>query len=440
MKYIGGLMLMIVSTTLAAQTRFDGLEQCLDFARQHNLALQTEKLNHSISEQKVKSAWAALLPQIKAFGTLDNNISLPVQLVPAQLLGGNEGEYAKLKFGTQYAASYGAEASLSLLNVAQWKNIKSAQYGEQANVYQAIDRELNVIEQVIASYYFALLSREAVSLNRELVEASDSLLHSAQARLDNGLIERLDYNRVKALNLESIQQLEESKVAFEKNVNALKLLCGLQSGDSLQITETISDSFSKNKTPSALTVTTESLPRYQVLSSRKLQAEEEWKRQRARIMPEISLYARYARQAFRDEFNFFSGDQPWFDVGVAGVRAEWSLFTGFNRQSSIKQASIQTKIAQQEFENYVLQAEKELDDLKLNHRVSAQGVVHWMDHYNLNSVNYHLAGEKYTQGVYTIDQYITIYQELVRSQNQYLNKLASYLVYESMIITRNALK
>jgi outer membrane protein TolC len=432
--------LLLVSGSLAAQTKFESLAQSLSYTRQHSPLLKSENLSASISDERLRMAWAGILPQVKAFGTFDNNIRLPVQLVPAQLFGGSEGDYAKVQFGTQYNATYGAEASISLINIANWKNIQSAKLAEKAGEYQAADRELTLLEQVTTTYYMALLSREASGLNQELVNASDSLLKAAEVRLSNGLIEPLEYNRVKAIKLESEQQLQESQTSYERNINLLKSLAGIHLKDTLILTENFSQIVTDHASSSALTVSGSALPRYHMLAYRKRQAQEELKRSRSKILPELSLYARYARQSFSNEANVFGSDRPWFDVGVVGLRAEWNLFNGFNRQATIRQASLQSQIAHEELQAYTLQADKELEELRINHLLSAESLQRYSAHYQLNSDNYQIAGEKYAQGIYTIDQYITIYQERVRSQNQYLAKLANYFIYESLVRSKNALQ
>lgn len=430
------LFLIIATIPAFGQVRVESAEKCLEYVRLHNLSLQNESLNEEVSRVRLRAAWALMLPQIKAFGTLDDNISLPVSLVPAQFLGGPEGEFAEVQFGTQYTATYGAEASLSLINASNWKNIKAASYGQDVARYQHLNQEQTILEQATTAYYLAILSREASLLNKELVNANDSLVHVAEARFNNGVIEPLEYNRIKAIFLESQYQLSESEAQYDKNINALKVLMGVNEKDSLLLTEQIGSTLT-SQSPTTLTATADQSARYKLASSRVLQSEQEWKRQQARIFPEISLYARYTRQTFSNEFDVFGGNQPWFDVAVVGVRAEWNLFTGFNRHASIRQASLQSKIAQRDAELSALQTKKEFDDLELNHRSAAFGLGRYTEHFQLNRTNYAAASEKYKQGVYTMDQFITVYQEMVRSQNQYLSRLANYLVYDSIIKIKN---
>jgi outer membrane protein TolC len=422
-----------------AQVQFNTLDDAIAHAKTNNPSLKAEGLNQQISDQRLKSAWSTLLPSVRAFGTLDNNISLPVQLVPAQFLGGPEGEFAKVQFGTQFASTYGAEANLTLVNASNWKNIKVNSLGKESSRYQYQDRALSMTEQVITAYYFSLLSRESIILNKELLDAADSLLSAASVRLENGMIEPLEINRVKSLFLETETQLKESEGAYNKNINALKALVNIAEKDSLILSESIAPALGKSQ-PSSLSISFTQLPRHRMLTSRYQQSVEEMKRQQLRVLPELSVYGRYTRQAFNNDFEIFSSSQSWFDVGVVGLRAEWNIFSGFNRQSSIRQASLQSQSAQFELENYTRQSEKELEELSINHHVAAEGLAKFTEHFELNAMNHRIAGDKYTEGVYTIDQYVTIYQERVRSQNQYLSKLANFLIYESMIQSRNLLK
>jgi outer membrane protein len=431
-------LLALGCTSVYGQIQFNTLTECLDYSKKNNPTLKIDQLNLKISREKITAAWSAFLPQVKAFGTFDDNIKLPVQLIPAQAFGGPEGEYTKLKFGTHYTATYGAEASLPLLNVSNWKNIKSSHFAEEASLFQAKDHELNITEQIITAYYFALLTREAAALNEALVKAGDSLLSAADIRLQNGLIETLEYNRVKALYLESFQQWKESQGAHQKNLNSLKVLAGLSERDSIILNENVGGALQQNQA-SSLTAIAQQLPRYKMLSAKTFQAEEDLKRQRSKILPELSMYARLSRQRFSNELDFHSSQQPWFDVAVIGLRAEWNLFTGLSRHSNIRQASLQRQIAQYELDAYRSQAEKELEELRINHELALQGVTRFSEHYQLNALNHRIATEKYAQGVYTVDQYVTIYQEMVRSQSQYLNKFANYLVYESIVTSRNTL-
>ncbi|NJM24879.1 MAG: TolC family protein [Bacteroidia bacterium] len=265
--------------------------------------------------------------------------------------------------------------------------------------------ELNILEQAANAYYMALLGKASMQLNADLLASNDSLLQIAQVRLDNGVIEPLEFNRIKTLYLESSQRWQESSNSYAQQLGRLKVLCGLEQRDSLEILQEIDPQYAGTVT---LQATASGTPRHKALSLQAGQRHAELKKQQLRVAPELSLFARYTRQAQRNEFNFFSQQGDWFDIALIGVRADWNLFTGFNRQASIQQASYQARAAELELADADLRKEQELENLRQNYLTAATGLRTYATHYQLSKENYALATHKYQEGVYTLDQYITI--------------------------------
>ncbi len=436
MKRSGILLLVFISFCSYSQVTINSLDDALQLMEQHSPAFHASALTDQSNAEKVSMAMSPLLPQVKAFAGFDNNVSLPVQLVPAKVLGGPEGEYARVQFGTRYSSNVGLEASLALLSLSNWKNVSAAKDARILSAHERRHKDLLATEKVVQQYYLCLLAREAITMNTELVSASDSLLKAADVRYKNGSIELLDVNRVRSLYLETSQNYEESKAWFTKNVDALKVQLGTPLTDSLVIAESITASASGR--PLALEISPTDLPSYALSNAKAQQMYQESLRQQSKVLPEVSLYARYTRQSFSNEVSELT-NEPWFDVGVVGLRAEWYLFTGFNRQSAIRQSRYQKLIADTEREGSRAEAERQLHELSINHQLAFQTVSSARERYNLNLENYRIAGVKYTEGVYAIDQYVTIYQDLIQAQNNYLRSLSDFLIYEGMVEARNRL-
>ena len=76
------------------------LEAAIDYGLANNINLK----NASLEIQKAyKEKWATIargLPQISASANYQNFLELPVSLVPAEFFGGQKGEFAELRFGT----------------------------------------------------------------------------------------------------------------------------------------------------------------------------------------------------------------------------------------------------------------------------------------------------------------------------------------------------
>ncbi|GEO07214.1 hypothetical protein AAE02nite_48780 [Adhaeribacter aerolatus] len=433
-KHLFIFLLLVLGSQVKAQVRFNSLEQCTDYALKNRPDLQNEELAEKKAQNAVKQVSAVLLPQVKATSALDDYLGLPVQLVPAEFLGGQPGEFRSIQFGTQYNLSYGLEAALPLVNVQAWKNRKIAESDVKAVHYQKLNAYQRAQEEISRVYYATLLSRQVTQIARENAFINDSLLFIADQKFKSGLLETLDYNRLKALQLESRQLWQDNRTAYEKNLNLLKNLCGLPPEASLELSETLQANQLEKVT---LASPVEQQNGYQVLQWRIRAAEQEWQKQKLRWLPEVSAYGRYTRQAQRREFNFLDSDYPWFQIGLIGLRADWPLFTGFNRSVATRQAGLNHQMVQNELKNYQLRTQYELAEININYQNTIQSLQSYQQHYNLYGENYKLAVFKYKADVYSVDQLLQVYAEKLKSQNQFIQAMANYYINRSLIQLKN---
>ncbi|MGC5198945.1 TolC family protein, partial [Aphanothece microscopica] len=71
-------------------------------------------------------------------------------------------------------------------------------------------------------------------------------------------------------------------------------------------------------------------------------------REQATRLPQLSLYGRYTAQAQRQAFNFLNFQEPWFSIGVVGVRLDVPIFNGGVRLRNLDRAKIRADIVQTE--------------------------------------------------------------------------------------------
>ena len=91
--------------------------------------------------------------------------------------------------------------------------------------------------QTARVYHAALLTRSAIAITRRNLSAADTLTQIARDRLDKGLIEPLEYNRIRSVQLTTADVLYQNELAYVRNLNQLKLLFGLTPSDSLVLSE-----------------------------------------------------------------------------------------------------------------------------------------------------------------------------------------------------------
>ncbi|WP_210490461.1 TolC family protein [Rufibacter aurantiacus] len=417
-----------------AQVTFGSLPEATTYALQHRPDLHNADLARQVAEQGAIRAKAPLYPQVKVSGAFDDYLALPVQLIPAEFVNGEKGELVAVQFGTQYNLAFHLEAALPLVSVQAWKNRRIAQAEVQYSYYQQQDAQQRASEEIARMYYLCLLNREATALSQENLHVNDTLLLTAAERFRNGLAEPLELNRLKALQLESRQQLNDNQTVYRKNLARLKMLCGIKLKEDLQLTETLSDQETAAPPPQP---TVEALGLYRALQWRIQAAETEEQKQRLSWLPEVSMYGRFTQQAQRNAFNFTDSAYPWYQVGWVGLRAEWLLFSGFNRKAEFRRATLQKQMAVNELQHFALRAQEENEEINLSLQNAQSSLENYRQHYALYQENYTIARYKYHQDVYTVDQLLQVYTEKLKSQNFYLNAMADYYVNRALLQIKN---
>ncbi len=430
-------LLIFCSLSAPAQVVLENVEACLQYAEQNNPELAAARHQASAAAVAKQMQRASLFPQIKAVSSLDYYFSLPVQLIPAEIFGGEPGTFQAVSFGQEYNLNVGLEASMPLINASLWLGNRQAVVQARTGALQLQQAQLTTADAVAKAYYLTLLSQEAVRLAQVTKAANDSLLQLVQHKLENGVAEPLEANRIRNLQLESARNLEENSAIYTNNLNRLKLVLGLESQEQLELREQLAQEEQLSTLSPAFAPTT--LPAYKLNEARLEGNRLAWQRERSKRLPSLSAWGRYTRQAQHDALAFTAPDQRWFTIGVVGLRLEWSLFTGLYQLSASRQARLQYEAAELELQHTAHKLEQEQLELQTNFQLSKESLRYTREAYALGTQNYQLARIKYEAGVYSLDQLINVYHEKIRAQNSLLKVTADFLFYSAIITSRNTL-
>ena len=94
------------STVIFAQQNFS-LDEAWQYAIDHNVNVQKAKIDRTIADHKVKETIGIGLPQLDGQAKYNYFLNVPVQLLPAELAGGDPGKYIPVKFGQKQSMTGG---------------------------------------------------------------------------------------------------------------------------------------------------------------------------------------------------------------------------------------------------------------------------------------------------------------------------------------------
>lgn len=430
------VILLLFSLPIGAQTVVSSVQDALTMARRSNPDLVNARQNRVVQDQQRAVNRAALLPSARLFTNFDYNYALPVQLVPAEFLGGQPGEFRSLRFGLPFFLTAGVEVNAPILN-----RPARADRGVVEQNLRIINDQTLVLQDEISTqtariYHAALLTRSAIVITRRNGLAADTLAQIARQRLDKGLIEPLEYNRIRSVQLTTTDVLYQNELAFVRNLSQLKLLLGLAPTDSLMLTEDLAMR-PVTVVPPVIASNPVERPQIMLQQSRVALSRLQLDRERLQRWPTLSAYGRYSQQAQRNQVNFLNPNERWFTIGVAGLQFNWPIYTGGLRTSNLTRARLQLNLAESELAYERNRQQTDTDDLLNTYNQAVRSLDLNRQNYELGNQNVQIALVKYRSGLFAYDQYLNVFNEALTAQNRFLTNLSNVFSNQTILQIRS---
>ncbi|GAB4018378.1 TolC family protein [Spirosoma migulaei] len=430
------IFLVAYSIPVEGQTVVSTVQEALTLARSHNPDLVNARQNRQVQAQQQTATRSVLLPQARFFTNFDYNYSLPVQLIPTALFGGAPGEYRSIQFGLPYVLAAGAEVTVPVINRPARADLGIVDQNLRITDNQNLVLQDEISTQTARVYHAALLTRSAIAITRRNLASADTLTQIAQQRLDKGLIEPLEYNRIRAIQLTTADVLYQNELAYIRNLNQLKLMFGLTLSDSLVLSEELATRPAGQPVSATATYNLER-PQLTLRQSRIELAKLQLERERLMRWPTLSAYGRFTEQAQRSQINFLNTNEPWFQIGVAGLQFNWPIYSGGLRTSNLTRARLQLKVAESELAYERNKQITDTEDVRNTYNQAIRSLDLNRQNYELSSQNVQIALIKYRSGLFAYDQYLNVFNEVLTAQNRFLNNLSNVFINQTILQIRN---
>ncbi len=363
---------LVKAQTDTAKTKYEfSLQQCIDYGEKNNLQVKNALLDLQIQNQVNRNVTAAAYPQITgALGTT-HYPNVAVQSFPNFIAAATYGVlvhegvkdgngnpivspsdfgFVEAAFGTKWNASAGVsltqilfdgqvfvglQARQTLLDFSA-KNIELTKESIRANIYKV--------------YYQLVVSKTQVDQLDANIARVQKLQHDAGELFKNGFAEKLDVDRATV----QLANLQTEKASVQKSIEngyfGLKLLIGMPIGDSLVLTDNITeDKIKEGLLNEGVYQYTDRLD-YQYLQLGKKLDEYNVRRYKLSRIPTANLNAAYDKIAQRNTFNFF-GKGDWFASSYIGLSINIPIFDGYARDANIKKSQFELQQMQNQIDN-----------------------------------------------------------------------------------------
>ena len=411
-----------VATALAAQERVWTLQECIDHAMEHNIQLRKSQLTTASAEVNIKEARAGLLPSLNA------NISQNVQYRPFQESATsfvNGGIASSAADKATWSGSYGVSASWTIWNGRQntlnvQANEKSKQIAEQDFEIQA-----NSIQEQIAQLYVQILyMKEALKVNRQLLE-HDSLVYARGERmLANGQISRSDLAQLKAQVSQGRYDVVNAATQISRAELSLKQLLELGPTESISIAEaTPNDATVMALLPNAQDVydaALQSRPEIRKSELNKEQAELSLNKAKGAYWPTVSLNGSLGDSHISGSTRTWSQQLKYnFNMSI-GLNVQIPIYDNRRVKSNVERAKISQLTAEYDYIDAKKNLYNSVETYWLNATTNQQKFVAAKDNVESLELSYENTQRQFQQGQKDIT-------DLLDSRGRYLQAKQSLL-------------
>ncbi len=362
------------------------LKDAVEHALQHNRELMNARADARIAGRQVWEITASGLPQVSGTVGYQYFLDLPTNLIPAEFFGGQPGEFAEVQFGTEQNLVATLSVSQLVFDGSYIVGLQAARIFRDLASQNYQRSELEVKTLVTETYYLNLATSQNLSILRENLSNLERNLRETQALFEQGFTDAINVDQLK-LTVANLRNNISGMERQDKMLrDLLKFQVGMDVGQPLELSDNLEELF-RNISMEALSI--QNFDPRSHIDFRISQSQEDMqlmalRREWSFYLPNIS--ASYTRQesAFRNEFNFFEGGQPWFPTSIVGLNINIPIFSSGLRRSKVQQARLELEKAQ----NMTRMVEQ---SLLLQKQEAASEIQTALEKYNVENENLQLA-------------------------------------------------
>lgn len=398
------------------------LKQAQDFALENALSAKSYANGIEQAKTNVNESIAYGLPQVNGSVSFQDFIELPTSLVPAQFFGGPAGEFAAVKFGTQYNLTAGVTASQMLFDPTWIIGVKGAKmYVEKMrNLDKKNDQDLaTTIEQ---AYYTVLVAERSKKLTEQNLASLEKTLFETTEYFKNGFAEESSVDQLALLVSNLKISIDKAARQAEITKNVLKLQMGYEMDKDIQLTDNLESLWALNN-HDALVNTKFDVNKhidYHLADMEVILNNYLLKIEKAKYLPTANAFLNYQQQALSNDFSFFSDGEKWFPMTVWGINLRIPIWDSFAKASSVKRSKLN------------LQRIKDTKDftaqqLKLQSATARSNYISAFEQLRAEEANIKLAESIRNKTVVKFNEGLANSTELTQTETQLLQTQGAYI-------------
>jgi len=413
----------VKDTSKNSTDQYFTLQQCVDYALQHEPALNVAKINIEVTRLNNAIALSTALPQINADGTFTHYLQ---QTGPSSTTTTN-GVTTTTPYspGPGFIFVPGVAVTQQIFNPSLLYAYKSAPlYIKQVN--QITDStKIGVVSGVTKSFYTLLLTLEQINVLKEDTAEFGKSFRDAYHQYVGGIVDETDYEQAEITLNNTKAQLKQANENVIPQYATLKQLMGFPPEQQFNVVFDTLEMMKNIHIDTTQQLQFEKRIEFQLLNTDKALQEQTVNYYRYSFLPTLSAFFNYNIGYSNDHLSdLLATGYPGSNIGFA---LTVPIFTGFYRLNNLRQAKLQSQIVDWLQTDLKSQINVEYTTALADYKGNYYNLQILQKNVTLARRVYFVVTLQYRQGIIPYLNVITAETNLITSEINYLNALFQVL-------------
>lgn len=426
-----------------AQNEPMNLSDCLNYGLVNSPQMTLSNNELEMVKYNKRELYEPYLPQLNLSGGIDYNIKLATTIIPASDFGFDElippgftpegamDEDLEVKMGQPHTNSATLQLEQTIYDQSVIEGLGGLKTYEKLSNLKSSKITEDLMYNIAMAYYQVLTVNQQIELLKDNREQYEKLEKIMELRLEKGVVQQIDYNRIKVAYNNIISKLSLAKTSKDVAKNRLKVIIGMSTDTDLNIDEDVSllkDTELPEKAQMNITnrldyKINETKLELQTLQTRVIKNS---------YLPTLSGYARYGVNSYSKTFR--ESWDKFYDFSTVGLKLKIPIFNGFKvntkynkHRIELENLKAQTKMQEENFKVESMNSKAQLIEAHSSYKTDLENMQLAQDVYETTNLSYQ-------KGASSLSDFLNADYSYKEAQSNYLtsliNMLSSRLDYE----------
>jgi outer membrane protein len=401
------------------------LQNCIQYAIQHNPDIQNAKINQDITETIIKSKLADWYPQVNFTYNVQHNFKLPTLNFNGNIV----------HTGTENTSGANFGVTQNIFNRDVLLASRTSKDVRLSAAENTKEQKINLAVQVSKAFYDIILTVQQLKVIEEDIVRTNQSLKDAYYQYQAGIVDKTDYKRATIALNNAMAQQKSGEESLKAKKAALKALMGYPGARLLDLTYDTTQMEKEIYLDTLQNVDYNNRIEIQQLQTQEKLQEYNLQYYKWSFLPDVSAFGNYNLNYLNNQFSkLYSQSYP---NSYAGITLSIPIFQGGKRLQQIKQAQFQITQASNDIRSYENTINTQYENALASYKSNLYNYLSLKENLSLANEVYGVIQLQYRSGVKAYLDVITAESDLRTAQINYYNAL--YQLLSSKIDVAQAL-